>query len=105
MTALPLSVEAQLRARLDLDNPLPLEGLTSYCGCSSLAPAIATGISKMDRDCATKRQAPSAILGRHYPGEWPLERRLAHAEAMKEYYAGRKAAAARKRRAARKAGA
>ena len=55
MTALPLSVEAQLRARLDLDNPLPLEGLTSYCGCSSLAPAIATGISKMDRDMAQRR--------------------------------------------------
>ena len=106
MTALPLSVESALRARLALDYDWHCDrdtSLTRHCGSSSLAPAIATGIRKMDRDLATKRQAPSAIMGRHYPGEWPLDRRLAHAEAMKEYYAGRKAAAARKRRAARKA--
>ena len=104
MTALPLSVESQLRARLDFAHDWHCDrdtSLTRHCGSSSLAPAIATGISRMDRDCATHRQTPSAILGRHYPGEWPLERRLAHAEAMKEYYAGRKAAAARKRRAAK----
>ena len=74
-----------------------------YMGCSSLAPAIATGISRMDRDCATHRQTPSAILGRHYPGEWPLERRLAHAAAMREFYAGRKAALAKARAAKRRA--
>jgi len=102
MTALPLSVESQLRARLDFEHPLPLEGLTSYCGCSSLAPAIATGISKMDRDVAQRRVTRTRTTPdtRLY-GYWTPEERKQHSERMREYYGGRKAALAKARRAAK----
>ena len=109
MTALPLSVESQLRARLDFAHDWHCDrdtSLTSYCGSSSLAPAIATGISKMDRDVAQRRvtrtrRAPDTRLY----GYWTPEERKQHSERMREYYGGRKAALAKARRAARKAGA
>ena len=45
------SVEAQLRARLDLSHPLPLVGLTSYQGASSLALVVDWfGLTPMDAD-------------------------------------------------------
>jgi hypothetical protein len=51
------SVEAQLRARLDFAHPLPLDGLTTYCGCSTAALAVATAgfISRGDLSAITKR--------------------------------------------------
>ena len=105
MTALPLSVESQLRARLDFAHDWHCDrdtSLTRHCGSSSLAPAIATGISRMDRDVAQRRvtrtrRAPDTRLY----GYWTPEERKQHSERMREYYGGRKAALAKARRAAK----
>jgi len=62
MTALPLSVESQLRARLDFEHPLPLEGLTSYCGCSSAEYAMRYGLDRGDLAPIEKRSKPRRVL-------------------------------------------
>lgn len=57
---------------LDIAHPLPLYGLTSYQGCSSLAPAIARGgVAKMDRELATPKR-PSR--SRRYVADRALRR-------------------------------
>jgi hypothetical protein len=50
MTALPLSVESQLRARLDFSAAISAGSvsLTTYMGSSSLASAVANGLDRGD---------------------------------------------------------
>ena len=92
------SVERELMARLDFSASCHMGPPSRYMGCSSLAPAISQGISRMDRALAQKRAKPTRTTPdtRLY-AYWSDEEKRRHSERMRDYYAGRKQALAKAR--------